>query len=85
MRRLLIYIFQKIKLLAELNNRYKIRLITMLTTIFIIFVGTLIYIIHSKTIMGFDPLILNINTTTFLGKIITSSLFGKFAHFIFLP
>lgn len=85
MKLLIIYLWNKIKYLAELNNRYKIKLVGMLSTIFIILFGILIYIIHSKTMLGLDPLLLTIDDNSFLGRILTSYIFKSFFHFIFLP
>lgn len=67
----------------EFNKQYKLKLVFMLSCIFITFIGTLIYIIHIKSINGIEPILLNIDTNTFLGKVVTSKAFKASSKFLF--
>lgn len=75
-KKVIIYLFEK-------NREYRIKLLLMLIFIFSTFIGTLIYIIHTKSINGIDPVILDINTNTVLGRIVTSNIFKRCTHFCF--
>lgn len=65
------------------NKKYKIKLISMVCSIFIMFISLLTYIIHTKSLNELDPILLDIDTNTLIGKIVASKLFKISSKFLF--
>ena len=75
--------FELYKNNAIIYQRYNFKLIGWMSLIIVMFIICLMFLIYNKTVNGIDPLLITLDTNTFIGKVANNRIFCKFANLLF--